>query len=419
MKVVAVLLLATAVFGWDDQKVFKKWSGMKAMESCWGEDNMKTYTVQLKRAISKCHGTDAPELELPIYRSPFRFINTIMTSGQQHQEYLMEAVQKMAHNMVSEQNYNMQNMQQNNQFQGQQFQNQQNSQFQQQYMPKNQNQGRNDMYNMNPMNFQGQNDNMQSNNMKNMKYDQVMNTVSMMKFLKEYMQVHPMTSQDNYNMDNMVQRNTYSNQKDNTNQFSQELMRRMGGVQQKQNQFRFKREVNGDTKPQGSDANTLPGFLELGDRLAEKLKDTKEKAIAKMGNFTCVMKEMNVLTQENQINVRGMKQELEKFNMPSQWFKDHSVKNIDICYQMSEAVPQSVQADYNYPGFPNLAKMKVFMKCCKETKQKTCMHQDMKNKIENNFGPLEKILEQTGLTETELFPLMMSLLHSSEEMEYM
>merc|ERR1719500_2753065 len=159
--------------------------------------------------------------------------------------------------MISEQNYNMQNMQQNNQFQGQQFQNQQNSQFQQQYMPKNQNQGRNDMYNMN---FQGQNDNMQSNNMKNMKYDQVMNTVSMMKFLKEYMQVHPMTSQDNYNMDNMVQRNTYSNQKDNTNQFSQELMRRMGGVQQKQNQFRFKRQVNGDTKPQGSDANTLPGF---------------------------------------------------------------------------------------------------------------------------------------------------------------
>merc|ERR1711934_1117832 len=420
MKVVAVLLLATAVFGWEDKMVFNKWSNMKAMESCWGEDNMKTYTVQLKRAISKCHATDAPELELPLYRSPFRFINAIMTSGQRHQEYLMESVQRMAQNMIQGQQF------QNNQFQGQQFQN---NQFQQQYRPNNQfqNQGRNDMYNMNKQqNFQGQQhfqgqqnfqgQNMQSNNMK---YAQVMDTVSMMKFMREFMQ--DKYSKDNYNMDNMVQRNTYGNQRDNTNQFSQELMRRMSTQQRmptQQNQFRFKREVNGDTKPHGSDANTLPGFLELGDRLAEKLKETKEKAIAKIGNFTCVMKQMNILNDQNELDVRGMKQQLEKFNMPSKWFKDHEIKNIDTCYQMSEAVPQSVQADYNYPGAPNLAKMKVFMKCCKESKRQTCMYQDMKVKLENNFGPLEKILEQTGLTETELFPLMQELLYSSEEMEY-
>merc|ERR1711890_228380 len=159
MKVVAVLLLATAVWGWQDEhRVFKKWSSMKAMESCWGEDNMKTYTVQLKKAISKCHATDAPELELPVYRSPFRFINTIMRSGQQHQENLMEAVQSMARNMAH-------NMMQSNVMQNQQFQNQ--NRFQQQYQPNNfHHQGRNDM------------------NSNNMPYDQVMNTVSMMKFMR-------------------------------------------------------------------------------------------------------------------------------------------------------------------------------------------------------------------------------------------
>ena len=130
------------------------------------------------------------------------------------------------------------------------------------------------------------------------------------------------------------------------------------------------------------------------------------------------MKEMNILNNQNELDARGMKQQLEKYNMPSQWFKNNEIKHIDICYQMSEAVPQSVQDDYNYPGAPNLAKMKVFMKCCKESKRQTCMHQDMKVKIENNFGPLEKILEQTGLTEVELFPLMQELLYSSEEMEY-
>merc|ERR1712080_362305 len=129
------------------------------MESCWGEDNMKTYTVQLKKAISKCHATDAPELELPVYRSSFRFINTIMRSGQQHQESLMEAVQSMARNMASQmmQNNGMQsNMMHNtnNLMQNQQFHNR----FQQQYQPNNfHHQGRNEMnYNMmNGQNFQG------------------------------------------------------------------------------------------------------------------------------------------------------------------------------------------------------------------------------------------------------------------------
>merc|ERR1712036_138630 len=234
---------------------------------------------------------------------------------------------------------------------------------------------------------------MQSNNMP---YDQTINTVSMMKLMREFME-------KNYNQNNGVQRNF----RDNNNMDYSELFRSMQG-----NNMRYKRQANEDT-------NTLPGFLELGDRLAEKLKETQEHAIAKIGNFTCVMKELNVLNEQNQIDVRGMKKLLEKYNMPSEWFKNHEIKNIEVCYQMSEAVPQYVQDDYEYPGAPNLAKMKAFMQCCKESKRRTCMYQDMKVKVENNFGPLEQILEQTGLTEAELFPLMQELLYSSEEMEYM
>merc|ERR1711981_310687 len=97
-----------------------------------------------------------------------------MTSGQQHQENLMQAVQSMARNMAH-------NMMQSNMMQ---------NQFQQQYQPNYQ-QGRNDMnYNTNqqyPMNFQGQKyrENMQSNDMP---YNQVLDTVSMMKFMREFME---------------------------------------------------------------------------------------------------------------------------------------------------------------------------------------------------------------------------------------
>jgi len=379
MKAVAVLLLGTAVLGWQDQqKFFDHWSEIKAMETCWGEDNVKTYRVNVNKAISKCHGTDAPELELPIYRSPFRFINTIMTSGQQHQENLMQAVQSMARNMA-------QNMMQSNGMQSNMMQNtMMQNQFQQQYQPNYQ-QGRNDMnYDTNqqyPMNFQGQNyrENMQSNNMP---YNQVMDTVSMMKLLREFMEYK-------YNQNNV-----------NARHFGRRNMR-------------YKRQVSEDT-------NTLPAFLELGDRLADKLKETKEKARAKIGNFTCVMKELNVLNDKNQIDLRLMKQDLENYNIPSEWFKNQEIRSLEICHEMSEGVPQTVQDDYDYPGvLPNLAKMKVFMECSEKTRRRTCMRHDMKVKIENNFGPLEQILEQTGLTEAELFPLMQELLYSSEEMEYM
>jgi hypothetical protein len=54
---------------WD---IYRKWTAMKSMESCWGEDNVKLYTVNLKQAIAKCSQIDAPELSLPPFRSPYR-----------------------------------------------------------------------------------------------------------------------------------------------------------------------------------------------------------------------------------------------------------------------------------------------------------------------------------------------------------
>merc|ERR1712018_254059 len=54
---------------------------MKAIESCWGSENMKLYTVEMKMAIAKCNNEDAPELSLPPYRSSYRFVNTMIKQG--------------------------------------------------------------------------------------------------------------------------------------------------------------------------------------------------------------------------------------------------------------------------------------------------------------------------------------------------
>merc|ERR1712158_113951 len=101
--------------------------------------------------------------------------------------------------------------------------------------------------------------------------------------------------------------------------------------------------------------------LDLGDRLVEKLAEQKHHMEAKIGNMTCVMRELNVLDASNNIDVQAMKRDIQKYTMPSEWIK---------------------------------------------------------NKVESNFGPMEDILQETQLTEHEFFPLVMQLLHG-KEMDYM
>merc|ERR1711936_1261293 len=126
--------------------------------------------------------------------------------------------------------------------------------------------------------------------------------------------------------------------------------------------------------------------LDLGDRLVEKLAEQKHHMEAKIGNMTCVMRELNVLDASNNIDIQAMKRDTQKYTMPSEWFKTKYEHLLDTCYEKANT--------------------------------KLCMHQDIKNKVESNFGPMEDILQETQLTEHEFFPLVMQLLHG-KEMDYM
>merc|ERR1711944_339292 len=103
--------------------------------------------------------------------------------------------------------------------------------------------------------------------------------------------------------------------------------------------------------------------LDLGDRLVEKLAEPK-----------------------NNIDIQAMKRDIQKYTMPSEWFKNKYEHLLDTCSE--------------------------------KAKTKLCMHQDIKKKVESNFGPMEDILQETQLTEHEFFPLVMQLLHG-KEMDYM
>merc|ERR1711931_348860 len=97
MKVFAVLLLASYALahGGDNYHMFKTWSKTKAMESCWGEDNMKIYTVNMKKAIAKCNQVDAPELDLPPYRAVDRFVNVMLSFAREMESNQFDQLYKM------------------------------------------------------------------------------------------------------------------------------------------------------------------------------------------------------------------------------------------------------------------------------------------------------------------------------------
>merc|ERR1712116_93039 len=105
--------------------------------------------------------------------------------------------------------------------------------------------------------------------------------------------------------------------------------------------------------------------LDLGDRLVEKLAEQKH-------------------------HVQAMKRDIQKYTMPSEWFKNKYEHLLDTCYEMATNLPADIAENSVVTGVSfgtvKLGEVKMFTKCCEKAKTKLCMHQDIKKKVESNFG---------------------------------
>merc|ERR1719500_1927042 len=136
-----------------------------------------------------------------------------------------------------------------------------------------------------------------------------------------------------------------------------------------------------------------------------------------------ILKEMNCMNAENEIDVRAMKKDAEQYNMPSVWFKNRYEEILDTCHEVATNLPGKLDEQEIVTGefgTVNMGRVKSFMSCCQKSKQKLCMNQDVKNKIEENFGPVDEILDsfKYQITEDQLFTQVNQLLQGSED-EYM
>merc|ERR1711973_698469 len=388
MKVLAVLLLcgmaAAGGMGRDQKHMYKAWAGMKAMESCWGEENMKIHTINMKLAVSQCQQEDAPELNLPPFRSPYRFINTLMVSANRKEQTQMEFVYKMLQEMDKHQS---------------------------------------SQYHSNHDNYGHSNFGSNGNSWTEKLVKRIAMKNAMKKIAEQMMSNSQQESMDfedkmrenmmKYKMQQVHGSNEYKMRENNPFSNKNSYRQRMSALLQQ----RHKRQADASIIAGGGAVTTLPESLDLGDRLADKLKKQQEEMKSRVGNMTCVMRKMGVLNDQNELDINTQKKTLKKYKFESKWLKERTEEDMEMCNKMAKSLPDEAQQEYNFPGVVNLAQVKAFMNCCQQSKLRTCVFYDVKKKLETNFGSVDTILEQTNLTENQLFPLVMNLLYG-DEMEY-
>merc|ERR1719264_620936 len=96
------------------------------------------------------------------------------------------------------------------------------------------------------------------------------------------------------------------------------------------------------------------------------------------------------------------------------WLKAQLGKYCDQCIELAEAVPQSMLDDCTWGG--EMVKTKMFMKCMMKKKIKTCMRYDIKTKLEENFGKVDKLVGETKIPENQLYMIVKQMLKEPEMM---
>merc|ERR1712018_570314 len=310
------------------------------------ENMMKTSLLKMKKAVVKCTGMDMPELDLPMYNNPHRFVHALLEGAEDLKTMKMfKAMSALSGNRVG-------------------VQQSQNAPIQL---------------------VLGQQQAPQDNMMKNM-------------FMK--MMIKKMFKEENRNVDespfgNMGSMKYGENDNQDQYKFFQNMMKAMNS--------RAKRATD--------------DLFELGDRLTDKLKQETEEWQAKLGNASCVLKELDIIDQNENLDISGMVQSVERGEwgeFPDQWLKEQHIKDCCTCATFADSIPKTVFEECAWGE--KWGRIMMFFQCEKDTKYKTCMNHDMKLKLEKSFGSLESLEEATGLPEYQLLPMTMKLLNEQMDM---
>merc|ERR1712038_227242 len=154
----------------------------------------------------------------------------------------------------------------------------------------------------------------------------------------------------------------------------------MGSRMNKNNKYEMMEQMMKTFMTQRNKRATDDVF-ELGDRLTEKLKQETVKMQAKLGNASCVLQELGIIDQNQNLDISAMKKSVEDGEwgeFPDQWLKEHHIKDCQNCATYADSIPKPVFDECAYGE--KWGRIILFFQCEKESKYKTCMNHDMKAK---------------------------------------
>merc|ERR1719507_2132877 len=105
------------------------------------------------------------------------------------------------------------------------------------------------------------------------------------------------------------------------------------------------------------------GDIDLGDRLVERLNAQKVEMQEEIGNFTCIMKELNTLGPNNELDIRAMKEDLKTFTPPSEWMITRYEALVDACYELATNLPEAITQESEITG-PTFGTLKMVRLLC-------------------------------------------------------
>merc|ERR1712141_939839 len=318
MKSFIVLICVGMAIAGDDmfghEKMKKQWTDYKAMESCFGEDVMKASMLKMKKAVVKCTGTDMPELDLPMYKSPHRVVHALLESAEDlEQMKTMKVFQQLSQSHQS------------------------NSQSQPQPIQL----------------VLGQTQQQPQDNM----FKKMMMKMMMKKMFGEQEQ---------------------ESQAETYNDYKSSPFGNMGSRMNKNNKYEMMEQMMKTFMTQRNKRATDDVF-ELGDRLTEKLKQETVKMQAKLGNASCVLQELGIIDQNQNLDINKMVKSVEDGEwgeFPDQWLKEHHIKDCQTCATYADSIPKPVFDECAYGE--KWGRIILFFQCEKEAKYKCCMNHDMK-----------------------------------------
>jgi len=137
----------------------------------------------------------------------------------------------------------------------------------------------------------------------------------------------------------------------------------------------------------------------------EDLGDFKSDMASKMGNLTCVLTELKLLTPEMKINIEEFTKdaaEIEGFDLEAsplaqdpEWWK-RLVTGYQDCYDISESIPQT--ALNKHPLKKMFGRQMMFFKCAEKNDRMNCALGQMKQWLESHYSD-SRDMSEYGLPE--------------------